>query len=133
MLNKKDERVAAVICILLDKIGMSKKISGYKFLCTLLELRYLYPEFKKHLYNALFDEVAQQYDTRAINIERNIRHALEMTWNSGNAKVLYDLYGDVVAEDTGKPTIAKFVDHSMILISEQLAKGEINQLHGEKD
>lgn len=91
----------------LDDIGMCRKLKGYYYIrCAVSDIiRYgCFTEINK-----IYKNVSEIYFTNPKNIERNIRYAIETTWEKGNNKEIYKLFGYTINAEKGKPTNSEFL------------------------
>lgn len=91
----------------LDLIGMSRKLKGYYFIRASISdiIRYDFFVETKLIYH----NVAEVYLTNSKNVERNIRYAIEKTWEKGSTENIYKLFGYTVDAEKGKPTNREFL------------------------
>ena len=91
----------------LDLIGMSRKLKGYYFIRASISEIIRYDFFVET--NLIYNNVAKIYATNLKNVERNIRYAIEKTWEKGCMENIYKLFGYTVSADKGKPTNREFL------------------------
>lgn len=91
----------------LDSLGMSKKIRGYKFCRSAIEE--LLGENIFYQIDTVYGKVADKFDTTVYCVERNIRYAVEKTWEKGNIDIIEEKFGFTVSMDKGKPTNSEFL------------------------
>ena len=92
---------------LLSLLGMSPKGKGYYFVRCAVENILTYPYQPKIL--TIYRFVAKNYSTNVPCVERNIRYAIERTWECGNLKNIYLIFGYTVSPEKGKPTNSEFL------------------------
>lgn len=91
----------------LDQIGMSKKLKGYNYIRASIEL-IIYYGINIEI-NYIYEYVAQIFWTNGDNVERNIRYAIEKTWEKGNVNSINKMFGFTVDMEKGKPTNKEFL------------------------
>ena len=69
----------------------------------------------------IYPKVAKMHQTTSSRVERAIRHAIEVTWERGNADVLLKVFGYTISAEKGKPTNSEFI----ALISDKIRLGQI--------
>ena len=57
----------------------------------------------------LYPELANKYNTTVSRVERSIRHAVEVSWNRGDLKLMENIFGHSVDIDRAKPTNSEFI------------------------
>ena len=57
----------------------------------------------------MYHEIAKKYDSTIPNVERSIRHAIEISWNRGNWELMEDLFGHSIDMEKAKPTNREFI------------------------
>lgn len=102
--------------LILNKLGVSKKYTGYYYLVQILELLVNYGVDSKSFYKEIYPEVGGYFNTEGWTIERDIRHLLNRTWNEDMALKLKDFW-----KSEEKPTCRKFIfvlrDYIMSLLA----------------
>ena len=91
----------------LDNLGMSNKIRGYAFCRSAIE-KIASCGWEISI-DSIYDFVAQKYNTNKSCVERNIRYAVERTWEVGDIDRIFDVFGYTVRNDKGKPTNSEFL------------------------
>lgn len=92
---------------LLALLGMSAKGKGYYYIRCAVEKIMAFsapPQI-----SSVYQFVAQSYSTNVPCVERNIRYAIERTWEKGNLKNIYLIFGYTVDPNKGKPTNSEFL------------------------
>ncbi len=92
---------------LLNLLGMSPKMKGYqysRYAVEILLMQRARPEIE-----SVYFQVAQKFETAMSCVERNIRYAIEKTWEKGNLSGIYAVFGYTVSQDRGKPTNSEFL------------------------
>ena len=57
----------------------------------------------------LYTEIAEEYETTTMRVERAIRHAIESSWERGNMNVINNVFGYTVLAAKGKTTNTEFI------------------------
>lgn len=95
------------ISLKLDEIGMSRKLKGYKFVRASVS-DIINNNFFVEI-GIVYENVSEIFCTNKQNVERNIRYAIEKTWEKGNIENIFELFGYTVDEEKGKPTNREFL------------------------
>lgn len=91
----------------LDSLGMSKKIHGYRFCRDAVV--YMLENSIFASADEIYRFVAKKNGTTEFCVERNIRYAVERTWEKGNIDEIESKFGLSVRDDKGKPTNREFL------------------------
>jgi two-component system response regulator (stage 0 sporulation protein A) len=107
--SKRDNKdVKQELSKLLHELGIPSNIKGYEYL----------REAIINLYNAknisgitkeLYPDIASKYDTSPTKVERAIRHAIEVSSNRGDIKLMDEIFGHSVDMEKSKPTNSEFI------------------------
>lgn len=98
---------AQKIVYILDLIGMDKSLKGYKY--SLLAINEIANGSLWQDTNVVYENVGKRCNTKKENVERNIRYAIETTWEQGNIKQIDRIFGYTVDKEKGKPTNREFI------------------------
>ena len=92
----------------LHELGVPSHIKGYQYIREGIILVY---EDPKHLsmMKELYPMIAKNHTSTVKNVERNIRHAIEISWNRGDWELMEDLFGNSIDVDKAKPTNREFI------------------------
>ena len=94
---------------LLHQLGIPSHIKGYQYIREGIGIVYSKPEFIGGITKDLYPELACKYNTTVSRVERAIRHAIEVSWNRGDLKIMEDIFGHSVDVDRSKPTNSEFI------------------------
>ena len=59
--------------------------------------------------NLSYGEIASKYNSTPIRVERNIRHAIEISWNRGDWDLMERLFGHSIDNIKAKPTNSEYL------------------------
>lgn len=91
----------------LELIGMNKRLKGYSYALNAINEALKLNDFIN--INHIYDKVGYKFLANSVNVERNIRYAIENTWEQGNVKEIDKLFGYTVDREKGKPTNSEFI------------------------
>ncbi len=94
--------------IMLD-LGIPAHINGYHFLRAAVILSINEPSYINNITRNLYPKVALSFETTPSRVERSIRHAIEVAWLRGNAKIFQKVLGYSADEGKPKPTNSEFI------------------------
>ena len=107
---------------LLD-IGIPDHLKGHRYLCAAIAMAVEDPSTLEAMVKGLYPAVAQQYDTRWENVERSMRHAIELAWERGDLQVLSGYFGNTVTAWQGKPANSAFIARGANIVRQRLQDG----------
>lgn len=90
----------------LVNLGVPTEMRGYKYLKAAVMLCLENEEYIYSTTKMLYPEIANQYETTSIAVERDIRHAIERVCRSTSRDVLKEYFGNVQGD---KLTNRKFI------------------------
>jgi two-component system response regulator (stage 0 sporulation protein A) len=93
----------------LHELGMPSHIKGYNYITYAIKLVYGKKENTKIKIKNLYEETAQKFNTTVSRVERNIRHAIEISWNRGSWDFINETFGHSVDINRAKPTNSEFI------------------------
>ena len=94
---------------MLHELGMPAHIKGYQYIRDGIIMIYNHPDMIGGITKELYPDVASKYKTTVSRVERAIRHAIEVSWNSGNWDLMEEIFGHSVDIDKAKPTNSEFI------------------------
>ena len=94
---------------LLHDLGIPSHIKGYQFLRDAVKMLFDDPNIVGGITKELYPELANKYNTTVSRVERSIRHAVEVSWNRGDLKLMESIFGHSVDIDRAKPTNSEFI------------------------
>ena len=118
--EKKPTTVSDVIADFLKEIGVPCRILGYHMLVTALELCLRDDTYLQNITKRLYPDVAAICDSTAMRAERNIRRAIEATFDKGDIATIKSVFGNRVNLRSGKITNGEFIAACMYRIRRKL-------------
>lgn len=94
---------------ILQGIGFVPNMKGFKFIRYAICLAAQDQTYLDSLTQRLYGDVAKKFGTTAVNVERDIRHAIESAWSKGDIKKIEKHFGYSVDANKGKPTNSAFI------------------------
>ena len=124
LFNKKESKnldlrynnIQMSITKILHELGIPSHIKGYQYIREGVGIIFEKPETIGGITKELYPELAQKFDTTVSRVERAIRHAIEVSWNRGDWKLMEEIFGNSVDIDKAKPTNSEF----MVTIADKL-------------
>lgn len=94
---------------ILFKIGMPAHLDGFQYLKLAIPLVCQDNTYLKKMTTKLYPEIAEKFNTEWWNVERSIRASIEIVFNKGNSKELYEMFGNSIDAKKSKPTNSQFI------------------------
>ena len=94
---------------ILHELGVPSHIKGYQYIREGISVIYENPNVVGGITKELYPDIAKKFDTTVSRVERAIRHAIEVSWNRGNWKLMEEIFGHSVDIDKAKPTNSEFI------------------------
>lgn len=93
----------------LYSLGMPTNLLGYKYLRFAIQLSVRNPKMLHSITKTVYPAVAAEFDTTPANVERSMRHAIEVVWDRGDINILQNSFGYSVDPNRGRPTNSEFI------------------------
>ena len=96
---------------ILREIGVPCHLMGYECIVAAVRLTLNDPGLLQRVTGDLYPRVAKaQWGNQTKgNVERAIRHAIEVAWDRGDIDVFEEYFGNTVSAIKGKPTNSEFI------------------------
>lgn len=94
----------------LHYLGIPAHLNGYEYIRSSLKLAIDDISVISPITQKLYPQLAYEYNKSPESVERSIRHAIKVSWERGNKKVLHDIFG--VTPDNpyhGYPTNSEYI------------------------
>ena len=104
-----DRQKSTAIRKTLDQIGVKHNIKGYSYIIRAIEMCLEDRNKLNYIVKGIYAEIAQENNDKVTNVERAMRHAIEVSWKQGNLALINRIFGYTVSSDKGKPTNSEFV------------------------
>ena len=95
------------ICKKLEKMGMVCHLTGYKYIVDAIELYMKNLNFR--ITSDIYKELSLKYNTATANIDRCMRHAIEVFWRDTSLICLKDNYPNASKVYNERPAVLEFV------------------------
>ena len=97
------------ISFFLKSLGLPAHLDGYKYIRSALLYTINDPGIISPITKKLYPTLAEKYNTTKSCIERAIRHAIEVSWQRGNKKLISDIFGYCRDSIISRPTNAEYI------------------------
>ncbi|MDR0884805.1 MAG: response regulator [Clostridiales Family XIII bacterium] len=102
---QKVKRLTKMVCIEFDHIGVSTKLTGYKYLIDAVLIN------MENSNARISTEIAAKYNKSTASVERAMEAAINKTWNSADIDDLSKYYTARIRPDRGQPTLLEFITY----------------------
>lgn len=105
-----DNNLDIKITHFLHCMGVPAHLNGYNYIRSSLKLAIDDITTLDPITRKLYPMIAKKYNKSPQSIERSIRHAIKVSWDRGNKKVIYDVFG-ISPESSyhGCPTNSEYI------------------------
>lgn len=93
----------------LKVLGIPANFKGYSYLREALMIVCRDFSALNSLNNNVYKNIAEEFDTTEKSVERNIRHAIEVSAVRGDMETYYNFFGYSIDSNKGKPTNGEFI------------------------
>ncbi len=104
----KAEYIEDFVVNILHKLGFGSNLKGYIYLKTAIVMSILDESLLDSITKRLYPEIAKEFKTTTYNVERAIRHAIEVSKAKEDEQAFTDIFGDFPAKMV-KITNGKFI------------------------
>ena len=106
----------------LQEVGVPVYLTGHERLVTALVLVVQNPSLRRYITSLLYPRIAAEAGDRVTpsQVERNIRHAIDVAWDRGDLDVFQKYFGNTVSRSRGKPTNSEFISQLAFHISRRM-------------
>lgn len=95
------------ICNTLNTLGVPFGARGRDYIESAVE--FVLSKGRMGITKELYPLIAKAYDTKPANVERAIRHTIDMTFSNAVPKQIEDFFGNTVSIKTGKLSNSEFI------------------------
>ena len=107
MMTTKNLRFATSNTLL--RIGIPYNINGAKYLIRAVEIAVESPDAVMNITKRIYQIIAIESNTKAANVERAIRHAIDIAWSKNRIAFLNTLFGVDIYEEQDRPCNGEFI------------------------
>lgn len=101
--EQKEKRLARIISLELDRVGISPKAVGYKYLLDAIQL------IIKDSQNNFRSIIGDKYNKTNASVERAMQNAIDRAWRTADIDDLSLYYTARISSDKGVPTLTEFI------------------------
>ena len=109
-LNMRDaqNKMSHILTRLLSNLGLPSNIYGFHFIRYAITYVYNNNCINKPM-NEIYIEVANKFNTSKENVERCMRHAIDISWTRGDLDLIDEIFGSSVDINKSKPTNSEYI------------------------
>ena len=105
---EENKKLYQKITKLLCDLGMPTNINGFHYVRYALVRLYKMESINTSI-NDVYDMVSEKFKTNKENVERCIRHAIDISWTRGDLDLIDELFGSSVDINKSKPTNSEYI------------------------
>ncbi len=94
---------------ILTSLGMPANLTGYRYCKEAIIFAYYQKEADIQISKKIYPQVAEKWNTTPARVERCIRHAIEVIFDSGNVELIEKYFGLTIPYRRGKVTNGEFI------------------------
>lgn len=107
-MNREDIIHQIIIDILL-RLGIPTSVSGLPYITEAIKITLKKPLSLFSATKDVYPEIAKKFNTKSANVERAIRHAIEIAWSKERIIMLNKIFGVEVYRKGEKPGNSEFI------------------------
>lgn len=104
-----EARIRTAVRRILIKIGCPCNLKGYDFLVDAVSIVVANPKAIRNIVKGLYTDIGRPFGDNASRVERCIRGTIEAAFNNVTDDYLYELFGNTVSAEKGRPTTSQFI------------------------
>ncbi len=94
---------------ILNEMSLNPRLKGYEYLVAAIGIACRSHTFFRAMTTVVYPETARIFSVKSMQVERNIRHAIESAWMKGNLEGQYAYFGNTIDGNRAKPTNCEFI------------------------
>ena len=94
---------------ILIKLGFTPNLRGYKYLCTAINLTLQDTNLINNVTKQLYPSVAILHGDKTSCVERSIRHAIKVSYNSKKIYEINNVFAYTILSPNEKPTCSQLI------------------------
>ena len=108
-MNTQNEKILLETSNILLQIGIPGNVVGSKYLLRAVTLAINDPSAISGITKTIYPLIAMEFGSKVSNIERGIRHAIEIAFNKGKITQLNHIFGVNIYGKNEKPANSEFI------------------------
>lgn len=109
MLASHDDNFESKITNIMQIVGIPAKLKGYQYIREAILLSIEQDDPSSKITKDIYPEIAKKFNSTSSRVERAIRHALEISWNTNGPSISNLLFGNSYMLGEKRPTNAEFI------------------------
>lgn len=102
--------IEQMVVALLRDVGVSVRMIGYKYLKEAIILAINDSDSLTSVTKYIYPAIASRFGSSPSNVERNIRYAIESSWEKRTEEKYLDFQNEVFSDKSKKPTNSEFIN-----------------------
>lgn len=108
LLNSSSKNIDLVITNVLHDLGIPSNLKGYDYLKEAILMKFN-DKTITYVTKDIYPRIAKEFNTKPENVERNIRHAIEVSCIRGNYEFIHEIFRNTKNTEKEKPTNYEFI------------------------
>ncbi len=104
-----DDQLERYVTDILHSMGVPANIKGYRYLRDAIIISVYDVGVLTTITKSLYPLIAERNNATVVQVERAIRHAIEVSWFRGEYSTIYAFFGYTVENKKGRPTNSEFI------------------------
>ncbi len=109
LMNLENNKIQKYLSTILHDIGMPSNIKGYEYIRSAVMMIFDDPSYMYGITKYLYPNISIKHNTSIQRVERNIRHAIEISCLRGDIDTIEELFGSSISAIKSKPTNSEFI------------------------
>lgn len=114
-----------IITSILYECGMPGRLTGYAMIIESAMIVAADRNKGNKIHENIYPIIAECFDMRPINVERNIRYAIEKTYEEGSISGMHKYFGNLTKRTTGKVGNKEFIIRLADLTRQRMAQMQL--------
>lgn len=111
-----NKSLSEIISDITISLGIPVNIIGSTYISEAVKLAMEKPSILTSITKELYPTIARKFNTKTANVERAIRHAIDISWNKEKIVVLNEIFNLKIYVKSEKPCNSEFI----ALLSEKI-------------
>ena len=101
--------INSTVTQIIRDLGVPAHVKGYCYLRSAIIMATENYELNYAITKELYPAIAKKYNTTPQRVERDIRHAVELAWDTGDMETLSQYFGYRIKKSFDKPTNSEVI------------------------
>ena len=102
-------KINSAVTQIIRELGVPAHVKGYCYLRSAIAMATENYELTYAITKELYPAIAKKYNTTPQRVERDIRHAVELAWDTGDMEALSQYFSYRIKKNFDKPTNSEVI------------------------